>query len=92
MYIAEGETPCQVENPELWFGRPGSKREARAKAHCLTCNERLACLSSTLRFERRQMLGNGWDAGVQPCVLGGMTAGERDRLLNLSTTKERDTA
>jgi hypothetical protein len=93
VYIAKGETPCQVENPELWFGRSGSKREAKAKEHCLSCEERLACLSSTLRFERRQMAGNGWVTGVQPCVLGGLTASERAKILKLSTTtSERDTA
>ena len=78
MYITDADTPCKdpVYDPDLWFGKKDSKPERVAKKLCGMCPlfEREACLASTLRFERRT-------GQVQPCVLGGMTWTERNRLL-----------
>jgi hypothetical protein len=70
MYIAKGVTPCQVEDPRLWFAKARSRMEQQAVAWCNQCDERMACLASTLQFEQR----NG---AVQPAVFGGLTESQR---------------
>lgn len=31
MYIADGDTPCQENDPRIWFSKDGTKRTALAK-------------------------------------------------------------
>lgn len=50
----EGEIPCQVQDPELWFAESPSDVEF-AKALCLTCPVRALCLDAAL--ERREPWG-----------------------------------
>lgn len=48
------DVPCRVHDGDLWFSETPSELE-RAKAHCLTCPARLACLAGAL--ERREPWG-----------------------------------
>lgn len=75
MYIARepGSTPCQNNDPEIWHAREDTHITAQAKALCGLCPERLACLSSVMRHEKRV----GY---TQPSVYAGLTSTERRRL------------
>lgn len=48
------DVPCRVENADLWFAETPAQLE-QAKALCLDCPARLACLSGAL--ERREPWG-----------------------------------
>lgn len=48
------DVPCRVQDPDLWFAEEPTELE-QAKALCLTCPARLACLSGAL--ERREPWG-----------------------------------
>ena len=48
------DVPCRVQDAELWFAETPAQLE-QAKAHCLGCPARLACLSGAL--ERREPWG-----------------------------------
>jgi WhiB family redox-sensing transcriptional regulator len=48
------DVPCRVEDPDLWFADLPAELE-RAKAMCLGCPARLACLTGAL--ERREPWG-----------------------------------
>ena len=50
MYVADGDTPCKANDPELWFRKWGQKD---ARQHCMSCLERTACLASALSYEGR---------------------------------------
>lgn len=60
---------CRDEDPELFFpignSLPALKQEAEAKAVCIRCPSRAACLD----FAQQQEVGDG--------IYGGLTAGER---------------
>jgi WhiB family redox-sensing transcriptional regulator len=48
------DLPCRVQDPELWFAEtPGDLEQA--KAFCLTCPARLACLGGAI--ERHEPWG-----------------------------------
>ena len=48
------DVPCRVEDADLWFAEVPAQLE-QAKAFCLTCPARLACLSGAV--ERREPWG-----------------------------------
>ena len=48
------DVPCRVQNPDLWFAETPVELE-QAKALCLDCPARLACLTGAL--ERREPWG-----------------------------------
>ena len=48
------DVPCRVQDPDLWFAETPPELE-KAKALCLGCPARLACLSGAL--ERREPWG-----------------------------------
>ena len=48
------DVPCRVQDAELWFAETPVQLE-QAKAHCLGCPARLACLAGAL--ERREPWG-----------------------------------
>jgi len=48
------DVPCRVQDAELWFAETPAQLE-QAKAHCLGCPARLACLAGAL--ERREPWG-----------------------------------
>ena len=48
------DVPCRVQDADLWFAETPAQLE-QAKAHCLGCPARLACLSGAL--ERREPWG-----------------------------------
>ena len=48
------DVPCRVQNADLWFAETPAELE-QAKAHCLGCPARLACLAGAL--ERREPWG-----------------------------------
>lgn len=74
MYVANGTTPCQQMNADIWMSKPGSEKEQYAKRLCLlSCPQMQQCLRSTLRHEKR--------AGVNDGVFGGLTREERIRVL-----------
>lgn len=71
MLHTDSPKPCDVR-PERWFIEE-PKKIAKAKALCLTCNQRLHCLAETLDVEvvlGMQLRG----------VHGGLTGPERTKL------------
>jgi hypothetical protein len=79
VYIAEGVTPCQVNDPEMWMGdRDNTKKAKTAKALCRLCPERRECFNSTKRFE----LSRG---EIQPVILAGFSATERRAKYGIKT-------
>ena len=48
------DVPCRVQDADLWFAETPAELE-QAKAHCLGCPARLACLAGAL--ERREPWG-----------------------------------
>jgi WhiB family redox-sensing transcriptional regulator len=48
------DVPCRVQDPDLWFGEIPADLE-QAKAFCLDCPARLACLAGAI--ERREPWG-----------------------------------
>jgi WhiB family transcriptional regulator, redox-sensing transcriptional regulator len=48
------DVPCRVQNPDLWFAETPAELE-QAKALCLDCPARLACLAGAT--ERREPWG-----------------------------------
>jgi len=77
MYIAESrETPCQTDNPELWFARHGTRDSMTAKRECYNCAERIECLNSVVKYEQKQGL-------TEHGIYGGMDAMERSAFLGL---------
>ncbi len=48
------DVPCRVQNPDLWFAETPAELE-QAKALCLDCPARLACLAGAI--ERREPWG-----------------------------------
>ena len=69
----KNELPCWGESPDLWFAERPADVEA-AKALCLPCPLRDACLAGAL--ERREPWGV-W--GVQLVVMGVVLARKRPR-------------
>ncbi|MFI6055474.1 WhiB family transcriptional regulator [Streptomyces violascens] len=63
---------CSGADPDLFFPEPGATDEAlqEAKAICSRCPVRQDCLEAALR------------AGERTGICGGLTAGEREELLN----------
>jgi hypothetical protein len=75
MYIAEGKTPCQTENDQLWFAKPGTRGAKKAARFCHECPERIKCLESVVKFEAKT--GN-----VQRGIYGGLDMKQRLPLRN----------
>ncbi|HVV08980.1 WhiB family transcriptional regulator [Amycolatopsis sp.] len=67
---------CRDEDPELFFPvsemGPGARQVAQAKAVCARCPVRAECLTSAL------------DDGLDFGIFGGLTGGERRKLVRRS--------
>lgn len=73
MFVPKGLTPCQVNDPELWFSDRRA-RVAAAKELCLSCEDRIQCRAETLQFELEQ-------GGAQFGLYGGLTRAERNKII-----------
>lgn len=73
MFVPKELTPCQVNDPELWFSERQAKLQI-ARDFCGSCELRKECLDATIQDELEA-------GGARFGLYGGLTRAERNRLI-----------